>query len=374
MVGSSIKHKTPSETKNDGVIPKKQKPEPTHASILRTSPIISVNDNNVERSRELQFHNPNCTVTTGEFNSRPTFTECSEIVDLQHMKNEATVKPAVNGHDSIDNKIPVYQVTRCKATTSGIDNDMIGDQHTIDLVNEEFKNNDCVDLTFSDKDVKICVNTLYNENPLDLSTNIVVSDFKNETIIFDKFHSQFLETPAYFSDLVKIFPTDGKNTLIKLCAGCQDLNVAIDKVLLFHETKNSHVAHESIEVGLHPMNSTESVNSGLSYQKQLIALKEIFVDADPTYLENVLTNELHCDQSKMDAFVIEALHGKNIPTIKEAQDKIKFEEQCALYTRNFTVEGYLKEFPDPLYYFTKINDGSAYKNIAFQYLKERSVH
>lgn len=78
-------------------------------------------------------------------------------------------------------------------------------------------------------------------------------------------------------------------------------------------------------------------------------LTGLFPDADPTYLQSTVDNDLSEDDFQK--FIEEHLENPTYPTKKQYIERKRREELRSKYLDNFDVSSFLKIFPDPVEYF-----------------------
>ncbi|XP_046391105.1 uncharacterized protein LOC124159377 [Ischnura elegans] len=120
----------------------------------------------------------------------------------------------------------------------------------------------------------------------------------------------------------------------------------------------------------------DDLEKSVLYSEQLEYLIGVLPDADPTFLEDKIS-EFEGNADKLKAFVTEALEcpdGKRIyRTRGEIKQKQEHEAQVLKFTKNFSVEDFLEVFPDPVAHFEnpqRIPDLNV-RNHCLAYLKGR---
>ncbi|KAK6633276.1 hypothetical protein RUM44_003877 [Polyplax serrata] len=103
--------------------------------------------------------------------------------------------------------------------------------------------------------------------------------------------------------------------------------------------------------------------------EQTANLIRIFPNTDPSFLREQVTKMNMCLDT-MNVFVIEKLERNDMPTRAEYEKKKEIEELQNRYTKNFSIEDFLKVLPDPWKHFTSgKRNCDKYKRHSLCYLK-----
>lgn len=103
--------------------------------------------------------------------------------------------------------------------------------------------------------------------------------------------------------------------------------------------------------------------------EQTANLIRIFPNTDPSYLR-VEVMKMNMSSEAVNAFVVAKLENNNMPTRAEYEKRLEMEELQNRYTKNFSIEDFVKVLPDPWRYFSQGNRNCIkYKKHSLCYLK-----
>lgn len=99
-------------------------------------------------------------------------------------------------------------------------------------------------------------------------------------------------------------------------------------------------------------------------------LENILPDADPNFLKKFI-QENHENAMSLEQFVESSLINKNYEKRDKHYAKMKMTEKIKQYTTGFTVEEFVKQFPEPFEHFENVEKQGIFQKDAFNFLKKR---
>lgn len=104
-------------------------------------------------------------------------------------------------------------------------------------------------------------------------------------------------------------------------------------------------------------------------QEQIADLVRIFPHTDPSYLRSECIRMRGCPKS-INAFVFTKIEKNDMPTREDYEKRKEVEALQSRYTKNFSIEDFLKAIPDPWSHFLgEKRSGSTYQSHSSCYLK-----
>ncbi|KAF2904452.1 hypothetical protein ILUMI_01733, partial [Ignelater luminosus] len=139
--------------------------------------------------------------------------------------------------------------------------------------------------------------------------------------------------------LMEIFPQVCPKFIERICRGKTNKPGVLDSLItVILEQQN------------YPKQQKEPSPEEKMYAEELAMLKEIFPDADPSYLQ-VHYDRLSHKPNELKIFISDLLETKKYPTMKDYLRKQQISAQQKQYTTDFKVENFLDVIPDPIAYF-----------------------